>query len=157
MEQSFEATITTKESFVAVGFQWEGTFAEAGAGAIRALQQEFKDRLHEIQHRVHSDILLGLSNHIAGDRFTHYCVVEVEKEDEIPEGMISIHIPTHTYARCEHKSGNSIEQNYTNIFTWIEKQGYRLNKETITHFEQYPMWQDVNSKDPEFVIMIPID
>lgn len=43
--------------------KWEGTFAEAGAGAIRKVQTEFKRRLHEIKNMMHPDELLGLSYH----------------------------------------------------------------------------------------------
>lgn len=156
MEQIKEMTIISKESFVAVGFKWEGTFAEARAGEIRDVQEELKRRLPEIKHVTRPDILLGLSNHDRPDGFTHYAVVEVEQIDEVPTGMIQLSIPTLTYAKYEHKKGQNIEQSYTNLFAWIESKDYSWNKDIITHFEEYPMSQDSYTNDPEFAMMIPI-
>lgn len=157
MEQNIEKVIVTKEAFTAVGIKWEGTFAEAGAGGIRTVQEEMNQRLQEIKHVTRPDVLLGLNYHITGDSFVHHAVVEVEKVENLPEGMVSISIPTLTYAKCEHKRGENIQQSYTNIFNWIDSLGYTLNKEYVTHFEEYPMGQDPYSNDPEFAILIPIN
>lgn len=157
MEQVNESKLVTKESFHAVGLQWEGTFAEARAGGIRVIHTEMQRRLQEIKNVLHPHTLLGLSYHNTGDGFIHYAVVEVDNIEDIPEGMISITLPTLTYAKCEHTKGQNIDTSYNNIYAWIENQGYKLLKEDITHFEKYPMDQDPYSKDPEFVIMIPIE
>lgn len=156
LEPKNEYVLVTKASFHAVGLKWAGTFAEAGAGGIRIVQTDLQNRLKEINHILHPETLLGLSYHVTEGGFTHYAVVEVEKVEDIPEGMITIHIPTLTYAKCEHKKGQNIDATYTNIFNWIENTGYKLNKSDVTHFEEYPMHQDPYSKDPEFTVMIPI-
>ncbi|MBB3072823.1 putative transcriptional regulator YdeE [Paenibacillus baekrokdamisoli] len=157
MEQRNELTIVTIESFHAVGLKWEGTFAEAGAGGIRVIQTELKNRLQEIQNVVHPDTLLGLSYHVQEGRFTHYAVVEVKRIEHMPEGMTSIVVPTLTYAKCEHKRGQNVDASYQNIYAWIENQGYQLHKGDVTHFEEYPMNHDPYIKDPEFTIMMPIE
>jgi Bacterial transcription activator, effector binding domain. len=77
--------------------------------------------------------------------------------EEIPEGMTSLAVPALTYARSEHRQGGNIDSSYTNIFAWIENQGYLLHKGNVTHFEQYPMAQDPYSKYPEFTIMISVE
>lgn len=156
MEQKNEAMFMTKESFQAIGLKWEGTFAEAGAGGIRAVQKELHNRLKEIKHIVDPEKLLGLSYHVTEGGFTHYAVVEVERAEDIPDGMTMVTVPTLTYAKCEHKKGQNIETSYTNMYAWIENQGYMLHKGDLTHFEEYPMQQDPYNKDPEFVIMIPV-
>jgi predicted transcriptional regulator YdeE len=156
LEQISEVSIVTKPAFQAVGLEWEGTFAEAGAGGIRVVQTEIKNRLQEIKHVLHPDILLGLSHHIQAGRFTHYAVVEVEQAEDIPPGMLAVSFPAMTYAMCEHQRGQNIDASYTNIFAWIKQQGYELNKASITHFEEYPMAQEPYSKDPQFKIMIPV-
>ncbi|MFD0715694.1 GyrI-like domain-containing protein [Paenibacillus sp. GCM10027626] len=157
MEQKNEAVLVTKEAFKAVGFKWAGTFAEAGAGGIRAVQANMQNRLKEIKHVLHPETLLGLSNHNIEDGFTHYAVVEVSNIEDIPDGMTTISLPTLTYAKCDHQKGQNIETSYHNISAWIEEQGYKLHKGDVTHFEEYPMHQDPYSNDPEFVIMIPIE
>lgn len=157
MEQKNECMLVTKESFQAVGLKWSGTFAEAGAGGIRLVQAEMKRRINEIKHVVNPHILLGLSCHMTKDAFTHYSAVEVEHMEDIPDGMISISPPTLTYAKCEHRRGQSIEASYNNIYAWIEDKGYRLYKGDITHYEEYSIDRDPHAEDPEFVIMIPIE
>jgi len=159
IDQRNEAAVTRKPAFQAVGLKWEGTFAEAGAGGIRAVQRTLQERLAEIPHAIHADTLLGLSYHAApgGDGFIHYAVVEVERIEEVPEGMVTISVPALTYAACSHRKGQSIDQSYNNIYAWIAEQGYSEYKpDHLTHFEQYPMSQDPYTDDPEFMIMIPV-
>ncbi|GKS13442.1 hypothetical protein YDYSY3_44420 [Paenibacillus chitinolyticus] len=156
MEQRNEAGLITKESFRAVGLKWAGTFAEANAGEIRVVHDEMRNRLKEIKHILNPEILLGLSYQINEGGFTHYAVVEVAKVEDIPEGMTTVTLPTLTYAKCEHQKGQKIDSSYNNMYAWIESQGYKLHKGDVTHFEEYPMHQDPYSKEPEFIIMIPV-
>ncbi|PWW08671.1 putative transcriptional regulator YdeE [Paenibacillus cellulosilyticus] len=158
MEQVKDAMLVTKEAFVAVGLKWVGTFAGAAAGEIRAMHTEFINRVHEVKHVINPDKLLGLSHHINGeDGFTHYGVVEVSHVEDIPEGMITIELPTLTYAKCEHRKGQTINASYSNIFSWIERNGYKLHVGDVTHFEIMPMDQDPYTSEPEFDILIPVE
>ena len=95
IDQRNEAAVTTKEAFQAIGLKWEGTFAEAGAGGIRAVHRLMQERLSEIPHALHTDTLLGLSYHAVpgGDGFIHYAVVEVGRIDEVPEGWLRYPFP----------------------------------------------------------------
>lgn len=162
MEQSNETVLITKPAFRAVGLRWSGTFAEAGAGGIRAVQQELKSRLHEITNAIAPDLLLGLSYHARpdADGFTHYAVIEVEQSGNVPEGMEQIEVPALVYAKCEHRKGQVVEQSYRNIYTWIGNQGYEIDDVAagLTHLEIYPMSQNPYAKEEEleFVMMIPL-
>lgn len=159
VEQKNKAVLVSKEAFQAVGLKWEGTFEEAAAGGIRLIHEEMHQRLKEIRHVVNGDTLLGLSYHADSDNtgFIHYAVVEVEKVEDVPEGMTSIFVPSLTYAKCEHRKGQSIEKSYNNIYEWIKAQELVENHVgNLTHFERYPMNQDPYDNDPEFTIMIPV-
>ncbi|GAB6926715.1 hypothetical protein JCM10914A_06980 [Paenibacillus sp. JCM 10914] len=159
IEQRNEGTVTSKAAFQAVGLKWEGTYAEAGAGGIRAVHRALQERLTEIPHAIHTDTLLGLSYHAfpGGDGFTHYAVVEVERIDDVPTGMVTLSVPTLRYAVCSHRKEQSIDQSYNNIYAWINDQGYSAySPDHLTHFEKYPMSQDPYSDHPEFIIMIPV-
>lgn len=134
-----------------------GTFAEAGAGGIRVMHAEMQNRLKEIRHVIRPDTLLGLSFHNIEGGFTHYAAVEVDKVEDIPDGMIRIALPARTYAKYEHKKGQDLDASYNTIYAWIESRGYKLHEGGLTHFEEYPMRQDPYSQDPEFVIMIPVE
>jgi len=157
--QENEVRAVHKPSLHAVGMRWEGTFGEAEAGGIRAVQREFKRRLSEIGGRTNDGILLGLSYHAApgADRFTHYSAVEVAERGQVPEGMTEIEVPALTYARTEHRKGQSIEWSYRNVYQWMDEQGYSPLQGGPTHFEEYPLLQDPDDPDPEFVILIPME
>jgi len=157
VEQKNDSMIVTREAFQAVGLKWEGTFAGASAGEIRVIHTEMQKRLQEIKHVLNPDKLLGLSYHMTEVGFTHYAVVAVEQLEDIPDGMVTIAVPSLTYAKCEHAKGHSIEKSYNHIYAWIEQQGYKVHQDDMTHFEEYPMQQDPYSQEPEFTIRIPIE
>jgi predicted transcriptional regulator YdeE len=159
MNQLNEASVIAKMGFRAVGLRWEGTFAEAGAGGIRAVQSELRRRLSEISGIVNPAELLGLSYHAnpGATGFVHYCAVEVSGEDEIPAGMTVVEVPARSYAQCRHLKGESIDRSYSNIYAWIEAQGFAAHRGDLTHFEVYPMAQDPYGPDPEFTIRIPVN
>lgn len=159
VEQKKGFEVVSKEEFMAIGFKWEGTFAEAAEGGIRKIQAELKRRLEEIQDKVDPETLLGLSYHATenAEGFTHYAAVEVKNAESVPEGMVSIAIPSHRYAQCEHRIGKSIEESYNQIYIWIRDEGLKASRTGLTHFEKYPMSQDPYNKDPQFTIMIPVE
>lgn len=157
VEQKQKFTIVSKESFIAIGFKWDGTFAEAAKGGIRKIQAELKERLDEIEDKVEADVLLGLSYHAteASNGFTHYACVEVTGSSPIPHGMVSVTVPSSRYAVVEHQAGGNIEESYNEIYTWIQESGLKPSN-GLTHFEKYPMGQNPYTTAPAFTIMIPI-
>lgn len=163
MEQANEAAVVTKQDFYAIGLRWEGTFAEAGEGGIRVIHQELQRRCEEISGIVDSSHFYGLSYHAyRGETgFVHYAVFEVSDStrDQVPDGMVIVEVPTMKYAKCEHRAEQDISQSYSDIYTWIEEQGYKTLPEEgkeLTHFEIYPSNQGPYSTYPDFTIMIPI-
>ncbi|MDG0795203.1 GyrI-like domain-containing protein [Cohnella ginsengisoli] len=142
--------------FEAVGLKWEGTFAGAEAGEIRDLQDELKRRIGEIPKLSQPDLLLGLSSHKVREGFLHYAAVEVPEGAAVPGDMVRIEVPALTCAKYEHKKGQSIGLSYSNMYAWIEKQGYKAAGGEFTHIELYPMAQDSHDPNPAFTILIPI-
>lgn len=142
--------------FEAVGLKWEGTFAGAEAGEIRDLQDELKRQLDKIPKLTQPDVLLGLSSHVVKEGFLHYAAVEVPEGAAVPGDMIRIQVPALTCAKYEHKKGQSIGLSYSNMYAWIEKQGYKAAGGEFTHIELYPMAQDSRDPNPAFTILIPI-
>ena len=63
--QENPSSITEKAAFTAVGLRWEGSFAEAGAGSIRAMHQRFLAQYETIPNRVPSPYFYGISYHAA--------------------------------------------------------------------------------------------
>ncbi|WP_019637467.1 GyrI-like domain-containing protein [Paenibacillus fonticola] len=164
MVQVNETVIVTKQAFSAVGLRWEGTFAEAGAGGIRVIQRELQHRCGEIRGIADPGHFYGLSYHAypGGTGFVHYAVFEVTDADqeEVPEGMVMVHVPAMKYAKYEHRAGQNIGDSYSGIYAWIEQQQdlrtLPQEGDELTHFEIYPSNQDPDSTHPEFTIMIPV-
>lgn len=151
-----EGKIIKKPAFTAVGLKWSGTFAQAGAGEIKKVIEQMGQRQHEVEQIVNPDILLAISNVDRPDGFTIFIASEVSAVGTVPPGMAVIQIPEKTYATCQHRKGQNINDTYNNIFEWISSQGHELDKEHLTHLEEYPAEADPYSTDPEFTIMIPI-
>lgn len=158
IEQKKGYSVITKEGFTAVGFKWEGTFADAAEGGIRRIQAELRERLNEVAGIVEPDALLGLSYHTEDNpgRFTHYACVEVTDTAKIPEGMVSVAVPSLRYAKTVHHSGESVEESYNGVYRWIQESDFTAASADLTHFEQYPMDHDPFSEVPTFIIMIPL-
>ncbi|MGG4553460.1 GyrI-like domain-containing protein [Paenibacillus humicus] len=162
MERVNEAAIITKEAFSAIGLRWEGTFAEAGEGGIRAIHQELQRRRGEIRGILDLDNFYGLSYHAypGGNGFVHCAVFEVaDAGEQAPEGMIKLQVPAMKYAKYEHRAEQNIEESYSSIYAWIEQQGLKTlpqEGKELTHFEIYPSEQDPYSTNPQFTIMIPV-
>src|SRR5690606_18077926 len=112
--QENPASITEKAAFMAVGLRWEGSFAEAGAGSIRAMHRRFLAQYDTIPNRVPSPYFYGLSYHASPDAagFVHYAVAEVSELTDIPDGMLKLEVPALTYARCDHRKGQAIDRSY---------------------------------------------
>ncbi|GAA0136341.1 hypothetical protein YSY43_31820 [Paenibacillus sp. YSY-4.3] len=162
MEQVNETVIVTKQAFSAIGLHWEGTFAEAGDGGIRVIHQELQRRRGEIRGIVDLGNFYGLSYHAypGGTGFAHCAVFEVADADEqVPEGMVKVHVPAMKYAKCEHRAEQNIDESYNSIYAWIEQQGLKAlpqEGKELTHFEIFPSEQHPYSTTPEFTIMIPV-
>jgi len=150
--------VIARPAFAAVGMRWEGTFAEAGAGGIRAVQRNLASRLAEIEGRTDDGILLGLSYHASPDAssFVHYAAVRVDGRGATPDGMARVDVPALTYAATAHRKGQSIDATYRNLYRWIEQQGLSVLEGSLTHCEEYPLAQDPDDPDPEFAIWIPV-
>ncbi|MEJ9316815.1 GyrI-like domain-containing protein, partial [Halalkalibacterium halodurans] len=88
--------ILTLAAYRAIGLKWEGTFSEIVPNLKNVIQQ-MEDRADELEHKINSNIQLGLSYHTIENGFVHYAVYEVSEEQEIPDGMMEIKVPERTY------------------------------------------------------------
>lgn len=147
--------VITKEGFKGVGYKKTVTFEEAQAKALHGMIQELKSKIASIPNVVNNKGLWALSHPVTATGFTFYILAEVaDFPTELEEGLITHELPTLTYATCYHAKGQQISESYSNLFQWIEEQGYRLNQQEVTHLEWYPLTQD--ELDPDFDILIPI-
>ncbi|MBM7583670.1 putative transcriptional regulator YdeE [Bacillus pakistanensis] len=152
-----QAKIVEKEALTAVGYCWKGTFEQAGAGEIRSLMSQFREKMNEIPYLTSKESILGLSFDVSKEGFTYYICREVHKVDELPNGMKAVSIPSLTYATYKHSVDQDIEESYSTIYKWMKEKGYAEDdKQKLTHFEIYPMKYDPMRDRPELTINIPI-
>lgn len=161
MDKLEKIIIINKDAFYAIGLRCEVTFEEANKGEIRILQQQFLDRLDEIENRKNNGVFLGLSfNAIPSgnsNSFIHYVAAEINSNENIsvPDHMHLLSIPALAYVTYQHRKKDNIKHSYDMLYRWINHNGFQFNKE-LTHIEEYPITQDPFDPNQEFLIMIPI-
>lgn len=146
---------TTKPGFVGVGFSQTVSFEEARAKKLHGVIQQLKDRRGEIVGVQEDSGMWAISDHHGEGEFTFYILMETENLPEtLPEGMISYQAPALTYAQTRHPQHERPEVTYQKVYQWIKDQGLRLNCDSFTQLEFYPMDGDLNKL--AFEIYIPI-
>ncbi|MCY8040264.1 GyrI-like domain-containing protein [Bacillus paralicheniformis] len=146
---------TAKPGFVGVGFSQTVSFEEAQAKKLHGVIQQLKDRRGEIVGVQEDSGMWAISDHHGEGEFTFYILMETENLPEtLPEGMISYQAPALTYAQTRHPQHERPEVTYQKVYQWIKDQGLRLNCDTFTQLEFYPMDGDLN--ELAFEIYIPI-
>ncbi|MFG6149732.1 GyrI-like domain-containing protein [Halobacillus sp. B23F22_1] len=147
-------------AYRAVGMKWDGAYSEISS--LKQMIQTMSERVQDIPQALNPHLQLGLSYHLRPDGFIHYSVYEVEREAEIPEGMIEFNMPRQTYVKVHHHKGKDIGLTYAHIREWFKTSPYVPYREKgVTYFdelpikhEHYPKDRDIN--DPHFHILIPI-
>lgn len=143
-----------------IGLRWEGPYKEVSE--LKKLIYTMTDRINELPHALKQEIQLGLSYHLRPDGFVHYSVYEVEEQQQVPDGMVEINVPSHTYLRTFHQKGANIGQTYEKLYRWILESDYiPFEDPSLTYYdvlpikhERYPLDRDLN--DPHFEVLIPI-
>lgn len=114
---SLTPEIVTQERMQLVGVKTEFYSVDSEknnmADKLPLLWDEFVPRMEEIQHKV-SGLAYGVIQQTKEktDLLEYYAAVEVSDINDLPEGMVSVEIPTSTYAKFTHK-GNVASINNT--------------------------------------------
>jgi predicted transcriptional regulator YdeE len=147
-------------AYRAIGLKWEGPYNEVVN--LKKVIDEMSGRVKELEYAVQPEIQLGLSYHLRPDGFVHYSVYEVDGEQQIPVGMVDIHVPEMTCLKVHHNKGQNIGQTYSNIHQWVKENDYvpyvelgvEYYDDLPIKYERYPSERDL--QDPHFDILIPI-
>ncbi|WP_141433962.1 GyrI-like domain-containing protein [Bacillus sp. 03113] len=159
--EEFQYEIVKLPAYRGIGLKWDGSYAEIST--LKKLIIRMSSRVGELDHAVNQEVQLGLSYHRRNDGFVHYSVYEVSDMQQVPDGMVEIHVPEMTYLKTHHKKGKDIGQTYKKILQWLKESDYvpyvdrnevYYDDLAIKH-ERYPVDRDLN--DPHFDILIPID
>src|SRR5690606_835413 len=116
---------------------------------------EFRARMHEVDHVVNPETLIGYSQDHDEVGFTHYICLEVTEAEQVPEGMVTFEIPNKLYAVCAHEKGQDVSRTYDNIVNWYESEGY-VKDECGFWFEKYASTYDPMLEPADFWIYMPV-
>lgn len=158
--EKFQYELVTLPAYKAIGLRWEGPYSEVSN--LKEVIAEMSERVGELAYAVDPAVQLGLSYHLRPDGFVHYSVFRVREQQQVPVGMVDIHVPELTYLKVLHEKGQDIGQTYTKIKEWFKKNQLFPFKESHVEYyddlpikhEWYPVDRDLN--DPHFEILIPV-
>lgn len=106
------------------------------------------DRISEIKQKVSSNLIGAFVAGDFSDELDGYWVcVEVEEFTEIPDGMVTLTVPTQRYAVVTHKGpNNKIRNTYKLLHDWITENSYERDL-SAWHLEIMQVWGNINSQD----------
>lgn len=154
---TMEPKIIQKNEFSVIGLEYYG---DNKNGEIPAMWGELDKRIHEIPNRINLKTSYGVCSPVEKmtdeSRFSYIAGVEVNKTDQIPEGMVAKHVPTTQYAVFSHKgSPKNLDKTYEYILgTWLPNSGYQ--PVMSPDLEVYDHRFNPKSEDSEMFIYIPI-
>lgn len=136
------------------GLTWEGTYAEAAAGAIHPLIEEMKSRIAG-EGDVWNSAIIGISWNDRADGF-RYFVGTATKDDVLPPGLHFLSLPAMRFASAWHgPDDGDVVQHYGRMFDWIEAEVQRHDVSVMHQREEYPSDTDL-AAPPVLRLMLPI-
>jgi AraC family transcriptional regulator len=157
-EEEMQPKLLRRPAFDVVGMA--GHFTPSTNTRIPELWARFARRMPEVQHR-RGICTFGLcvdpDPGASGDgAFKYVAAVEVERGDDVPEGMVSVHVPENRYAVFTHRGHVSqLGATVKHVFdTWLAAQPVR--RVPAPDFELYDERFDPMTGDGEVDIYVPI-
>jgi predicted transcriptional regulator YdeE len=124
--------IIEKDGFKVVGIQvvadWRGLHKE-----MPNTWKIFKQRVHEINHRVR-DKMMDISLQYEAGLYTQIICVEVEADNEVPEGMVTCLIPNQKYIHYYHEGPlQEIAQSFSKMYRWADEHKHKTDQFKIDY------------------------
>jgi AraC family transcriptional regulator len=147
-----EPKIVTRPAFKVVGMRYSGR----NPRQLPRLWQTFGPRTGEVRHRVNPDVSFGLT--VGYDertrRFDYIACVEVERIEDIPEGMVGWEVPEQRYAVFPCAMPTFVKTyNYVKK-TWIPANGYEFAG--FPEFERYGDSFNPMDRHSEYEFYMPV-
>jgi AraC family transcriptional regulator len=152
-KSAMEPKIVTKAEFTVVGMRYYGKNEN---NEIAQLWQEFMPRMGEIKHQRKGGAAYGVCRDMTeDDEFEYVAGMEVDRADDIPEGMVSRTVPAQKYAvfTCTLPTIGAAYEHA--LRTWLPQSGYK--RACGPDFELYDETFDAQKEDSELFIYIPIE
>lgn len=146
--------IIEMDGFSCVGVKWQGTYEQAEKGELKTLQEEFKRRISQGKGEGSLASVYGLARGNDGKGFIYYYLAKKEEDAQVPEGMVEVEIPSGLYAYAD--ADGNVKEVYTELYKWIEENGYEAGRKEVSSLEVYPFDYDALSELPRLKVYIPV-
>ncbi|MFX0171415.1 MAG: GyrI-like domain-containing protein [Candidatus Hodarchaeota archaeon] len=148
-----EVEIKKRSAFTVMGMKARGKKPE---DFIPSLWERFIERYDEIKGKIVTKTSYGISyeKDKATKEFSFLAAYEIEPYTEVPEGMITLHIPelTYTVVKC---TLPTLFEAWDFAGEWIAKNGYRDISLNYPEYEVYPETFEDEKTDPMY-IYVPV-
>ncbi|MBM7619154.1 putative transcriptional regulator YdeE [Bacillus tianshenii] len=109
--------------------------------------KKLSDRLGEIKHVLYPHLLNGafVVDASSDEEDGYWIGVEVEEFEDIPSDMVTLTIPSQSYASTTYRGPNyDIKKAYRELHAWMEQQGLERNV-AGWHLEVFHEWEDTDN------------
>ncbi len=114
---------------------------------------KLNERISEIKHVINPMQQIGafVVDNETEEQDGYFICVEVQKFENIPTDMVTLTIPSQTYAVLRHKGENKkIVDAYHHLHQWIEEKNYDRQKNKW-HLEIFHSWENSENIDVELL------
>lgn len=138
-----------------VGTFWEGTHAQAEAGATREILRRMQAFAGDLAgDDPWAGPIVGISWNDRPDGFRYFA--GIESDQEAVGGLRRIEVPVARYVTDWHaEADGEVLDHYLSMLRWMETQGERWDKTHMHHREEYPLHADF-SGPPVLRLMLPV-
>ncbi|MGG4439108.1 GyrI-like domain-containing protein [Brevibacillus fortis] len=156
-----EGTIVHVPQKHLVGLSFSGSFPML-VEYMPKLWETFLKRQNEIPLVISPEVRYDISDeNRMFQMYTEYIVVEVERFEHIPEGMVGFTILAKSYARFTHTGPmEEVQDTYQRLFGWLNENGHQVNEQAL-RMERYdqryvPSVHESARVDNAYEIFIPL-
>ncbi|MFX1548506.1 MAG: GyrI-like domain-containing protein [Promethearchaeota archaeon] len=148
-----EVEIKTRSAFTIMGMKDRG---KQPKDFIPSLWKKFFERYDEIKQQIKTKTAYGISyeKDKSTKEFSFLAAYEIEPNTNVPEGMITLHIPELTYAVVKCTLPMLFEA-WDFVSEWIVENGYQDLSHNFPEYEVYPETYENEETDPMY-IYVPI-
>ena len=148
-------SLTERPAHRLCGIVWEGSHAEAEAGAVHATIDRVKAWSDSRRALWKSPIVaLSWNDRPAGLRT--FVGIACEPGETSPEGFGTVEMPAMRFAGSWHGAGDGdVVSHYGRILSWLRDRGIAWDRERLHQREEYPVDVDL-SKPPALRLLLPV-
>jgi predicted transcriptional regulator YdeE len=148
-------SLTERPAHRLCGVTWDGTHAEAEAGAIRDLIAQVKE-WSDRRTALWKSPIVGISWNDRPDGFRTFVGIAPDPGETVPDGFSVLEFPEMRFAGSWHGQGDGdVVAHYGRMIEWLGAQGHVRDTSLLHHREEYPNDIDL-SKPPSLRLLMPL-